>query len=678
MATSTSEGEAAESVASDVTPKCRIIANQTAEIVTLQHKLSRYEGIENRFEEYRNQCKAIQSEKAALQEIWFNDKIESKELKSTITHLRRLMDEKEYILKEHDQDNQIALESLQRLHSLQLSRATKRLTTLECQMDVVQHQHSMAMKQKLGLHATKYDTLSAKYKFISAQNKMLYQQLNHYKTRMELAMEQSTVHQKYEPIIVSLLEDNHSLQQRLDTLTTKCREALNQKHDTLLQVHDQNVEIRKMYDNLTAICHDQDSKIQRLTARTDKLNAIIEHHDIQNDKMQQCFQRDIASKERQIVKLETQLEAVTSNSTQHRNVHDSLKETEKMLKEQVATLKNERVLSQQHIEHIEDKLATKEEYIETLRRQISEQNETISNLHQEAADKQSKLKDSNGKEAQIQNKYALLQQKTFKLAQKLKTTMADKKKLKRLHSESKQRVQEMLKENERIERATDKQCDAAQSSLENYKTKIHRKNQQLKELQEALNQSDKEKAVYQQRVLDLEKENEKHQFALQLLEDDNNAQIQAIDRRQKHRVSVLDRVIQENNYSQQQCDEILQDIADDDTQEDPHSVHNRNGNGNGNGQDVDDGGEENEDIDLSVNEGDGNGSSGRKRRRSLVMDDEDEDEVEDLQPVSKKPRYQGSKKKESSTTPFKAGRAMYKARKQRTKKNANLPKPRIN
>ena len=104
---------------------------------------------------------------------------------------------------------------------------------------------------------------------------------------------------------------------------------------------------------------------------------------------------------------------------------------------------------------------------------------------------------------------------------------------------------------------------------------------------------------------------------------------------------MLDRVIQENTDSQQECDTILQDIAED------------------------------EDSDLALGSGgnESGGGSGRKRRRSLVMDEEDEDVLGSLSPVAKKARHSGARRKEQSTTPFKAGKGMYQPRKQRNKKN---------
>merc|ERR1712150_460571 len=223
-----------------------------------------------------------------------------------------------------------------------------------------------------------------------------------------------------------------------------------------------------------------------------------------------------------------------------------------------------------------------------------------------------------------------------------------------------------------VEKAQDKQCDEAQSALQSLKDRLHRKNQQLREVQEQLGQSDKEKAVWEQRARDLEKEVETHKFVLSQLEEDNNAALKQTRQRRQQTHSVLDRVIRENRSSQKECNEILRDIADDDEDSDlvidsPNDTGNSNGNGNGSSQ-----------INDSTQSADNSRNiNGRKRRRSVDVDEEEEHGVlGDLSPVPKKARH-GARRKETSTTPFKAGKGIYKAKKGRSKNHGRLPKPRI-
>merc|ERR1712204_29300 len=173
----------------------------------------------------------------------------------------------------------------------------------------------------------------------------------------------------------------------------------------------------------------------------------------------------------------------------------------------------------QEINHLEDKLSSKHEYIEALKKQISDNNQHIAKLHDENANLQDLNKDSlrnlqsnlsanDGQYKKLQEKYKTLQGKAQKLANKLKATIVDKKKLKKIVTETKKKLVKVLDENKRIESQTDKQCDSVQHSLEQYKAKIVKKNEQIKKLEATLNKIEQENVSYQNQINGLQKENE--------------------------------------------------------------------------------------------------------------------------------------------------------------------------
>merc|ERR1712228_644131 len=146
---------------------------------------------------------------------------------------------------------------------------------------------------------------------------------------------------------------------------------------------------------------------------------------------------------------------------------------------------------------------------------------------------------------------------------------------------------------------------------------------------------------YQQQINCLQKENENHKFLIEHLEIDSHQQKEI----RKKNTFVLNQVMNENTYSQQECNQILK---------------------------------ENEDDDLTTNR-----LSGNKRRHSLNVDSDQkhdgsmlaEEEFETIEPPKKKMKNT----KTSSVTPFKANKNIFnKPKKQkRSNKSVNLPKPRI-
>merc|ERR1712039_446553 len=194
---------------------------------------------------------------------------------------------------------------------------------------------------------------------------------------------------------------------------------------------------------------------------------------------------------------------------------------------------------------------------------MGQENASIQDMNKDSLrNLKSNLSANDGQYKKLQEKYKTLQQKAQKLANKLKATIADKKKLKKVVAETKKRLNKVLEENKRIESQTDKQCDAIQQSLEQYKAKIVKKNEQIKTLEKTLGEIEEENVVYQQQINGLQKENENHQFLIQTLEIDSNQQKDI----RKKQAFMLNRVIDENNYAQQECSQILKDIeADEDS-----------------------------------------------------------------------------------------------------------------
>merc|ERR1712228_428561 len=233
-------------------------------------------------------------------------------------------------------------------------------------------------------------------------------------------------------------------------------------------------------------------------------------------------------------------------------------------------------------------------------------------------------------------------------------------------SETKKKLAKVLKENERIESQTDRQCDAIQTSLEQYKAKVLKKTAQIKELEASLSEIEVENGQYQQQINCLQKENENHKFLIEHLEIDSHQQKEI----RKKNTFVLNQVMNENTYSQQECSQILKEIEDDEDSE-YDLQQNKN-------QNMDESESENEDDDLTTNR-----LSGNKRRHSLNVDSDQkhdgsmlaEEDFETIEPPKKKMKNT----KTSSVTPFKANKNIFnKPKKQkRSNKSVNLPKPRI-
>jgi len=454
----------------------------------------------------------------------------------------------------------------------------------------------------------------------------------------------NSIQQQYEPIMISLLGQNDAL-----------RKTIHSFQEILSKISNQNNKIRAMYNKAKQSVHSLDEKIIKITSKNNKLHTIIEQNDVQNEKMQKHFQRDIASKERQIVKLETRLESLSSNSINHQTVSEALKEKHSILKDQISALKNEQKSLNQEMNHLKDKLCSKDDYIDTLKKQMNDSNE-----HNQKSDGQYK---------QLQEKYKSLQHKAQKLANKLKQTIEDKKKLKKIVSETKKKLSKVLKENERIESQTDRQCDAIQTSLEQYKAKVLKKTAQIKELEASLSEIEVENGQYQQQINCLQKENENHKFLIEHLEIDSNQQKEI----RKKNAFVLNQVMNENTYSQQECSQILQEIENDEDSDYDSKQNNKNDHDN-----MDESESENEDDDLNTNR-----MTGNKRRHSLNVDNDqkhdgsmlDEEDFETIEPPKKKMKNN----KTSSVTPFKANKNIFnKPKKQkRSKKSVNLPKIRI-
>merc|ERR1712228_486268 len=211
-----------------------------------------------------------------------------------------------------------------------------------------------------------------------------------------------------------------------------------------------------------------------------------------------------------------------------------------------------------------------------------------------------------GQYNQLEEKYKSLQHKAQKLANKLRQTIDDKKKLKKLVSETKKKLAKG------------------------------------------------------------QKENENHKFLIEHLEIDSHQQKEI----RKKNTFVLNQVMNENTYSQQECSQILKEIEDDEDSE-YDLQQNKN-------QNMDESESENEDDDLTTNR-----LSGNKRRHSLNVDSDQkhdgsmlaEEDFETIEPPKKKMKNT----KTSSVTPFKANKNIFnKPKKQkRSNKSVNLPKPRI-
>eukprot|EP01084_Bolivina_argentea_P210251 357940_1 len=620
------------------TPKCKIIANQAAELVTLQQKLNRLEGIGKRYEAQNKLLDDALKGKHALQEIFFNTSQQKRELESTNKHLQDLIHDKDYILKECKEDNSLEVESIKRVRDLQVASLKKQNKVLQgkhdCYTDMMDTQHQF----KSGFSAVIYDTLCAKYKLIKTDNTILKKELKLFKTQFHLMDNANTTLRKYEPIVLTLLEQIQHFEAEIHHFEAELRT----KQQILDQVMTDDEVIRRMYDELKEICTTQDRKIIQITAKNNKLNTIIEQNDIHNAKMQKHFQKDIASKERTIVKLETKLETLVSRSNTHQDANESLTEEHEVLKERITSLRTEKGLLKQEIQHISDKLKNKDDYMEPLKKQIEDNNQQIGAL-------QNRENQSDAKYKKLNDKYRLNLSKLKKLADKLAQQLEAKKRFKKQYLESKQQLTNVFKENERIEKETDKQCDAVQHTMEQYKQKILKKNKQIHGFEETLNQIETENRQYQQQIMLLQKDNENQKLLIQHLEIDNNEQSKYVSKARevshKNR-NVLTQIMNENEYSQVECSEILHDIEEEET---PQT---------------------DEDDDLAMDE---IGLAGNKRRRSEMMEEEEQvEEIEYEEPPKKKARRSennAKKKKKRKTkkividgTPFKGNKQMFEGR----------------
>eukprot|EP00484_Ammonia_sp_Unknown_P018218 CAMPEP_0197031824 /NCGR_PEP_ID=MMETSP1384-20130603/10691_1 /TAXON_ID=29189 /ORGANISM="Ammonia sp." /LENGTH=683 /DNA_ID=CAMNT_0042461399 /DNA_START=33 /DNA_END=2084 /DNA_ORIENTATION=- len=667
-----------------------VIATQHLQISDLESKVKALEYIGKSYEDQKKQLDEAIKARSALQEIFFNTCMEKKELESLTEHLQNLVYDKDFILNAYKRENNLDLESLQKLHDLQLrslrSKHTKSESQHECTRKSLQTQHAM----QYGLLQMKCSTMSAKYKFISSQNKVLLKQLHSLREQLSVSETENAYLSKYEWIILNLLKHI----QQLKVSQKHSQSKLRKQQQVLQQLNEENLDIRAMYTKLRGVVSEQDEKISKSLAQNNRLNTIIEQYDIQNEKMQTNFQVDIANKAKMIAKLETKLEALTKDTDSHQNMSDALKEQHKMLKEQISALKNDKSLLRKEIDHLAEKAANKDVYIETLKKQIQDLNENVNKLHDENAsmhainkNMESRLKstvhESDHEFKQLKEKYRALQVKASKLADKLKEVHESKRALKKQYVETKQKLSESQKEHERMEQETDKQCDAVQASLQQYKDKIVKRNQQIVELENALQDVQNELIVKNQQIAVLQKENENHKFLIETLEIGQSQ----YHKKQRRTQQAMQRVMQENHYSTQLNNEILREIEQDDVEEEDVDVEQQvlRDELQAAGQEQvereeEEEEDENEDDDLNANDR----NKGRKRRRSGEGEGEDEDEddeekEEKEEPPRKKMRYNAEVAKKTDATPFKGGKSLYQPRKRRNQsaKNMNLPKPRL-
>merc|ERR1719334_2088601 len=108
---------------------------------------------------------------------------------------------------------------------------------------------------------------------------------------------------------------------------------------------------------------------------------------------------------------------------------------------------------------------------------------------------------------QMQSQMATLQEERATL----QAVLSDKKRLKRGVKEREARLSQLLRENERIESNTDKQCDAAEAQLSQYKAKVGK-------LKDALSVMEQENANLVAQNSVLAKENESHRYLIDELE----------------------------------------------------------------------------------------------------------------------------------------------------------------
>merc|ERR1712228_168213 len=181
-----------------------------------------------------------------------------------------------------------------------------------------------------------------------------------------------------------------------------------------------------------------------------------------------------------------------------------------------------------------------------------------------------------GQYNQLEEKYKSLQHKAQKLANKLRQTIDDKKKLKKLVSETKKKLAKG------------------------------------------------------------QKENENHKFLIEHLEIDSHQQKEI----RKKNTFVLNQVMNENTYSQQECNQILKEIEDDEDSE-YDLQQNKN-------QNMDESESENEDSD-------------QKHDGSMLA----EEDFQTIEPPKKKMKNT----KTSSVTPFKANKNIFNKPKKQKRSN---------
>eukprot|EP01084_Bolivina_argentea_P304726 526365_1 len=243
----------------------KIIANQTAELVQLQHKLARLEGIGKRFEQHKILLDDAIKQKNALQEIFFNTTILKRQLESENNCLNILLNENIKQIRECKEDNLLEFDSISNLHKLELSFVEKKHNKLvyekECLIDTIKAKYLF----KKEISSIKYDVLETKYKFTSSQNKQLLLQLKLFKKKLLLMQKNITIKSKYEEIIILLLSE----------LTN-----YNNINNNINILYNE-------YNKLKQIINEQDDKIIGMYNKNNKLNTIIEQNEKQTSKMQQ-------------------------------------------------------------------------------------------------------------------------------------------------------------------------------------------------------------------------------------------------------------------------------------------------------------------------------------------------------------------------------------------------------
>ena len=201
--------------------------------------------------------------KQALQEVFF-DVSEKRELVVALVAAAALED-KELQLLQQRQDH-LEVESLSRLHALKLAAATSAqhlLDGLACVVREVEQQQAQC-----------------------------------------------------EVMLVRLLWHNGQLEQRVAYLEQRaaCRAHVEQRSAALTALHRENEQIRALYTRLAGSTQEREREVTRLSGLATRLDANMATKTEAHGQIQGEFQRDLAGKERPIVKLETEMEALTART----------------------------------------------------------------------------------------------------------------------------------------------------------------------------------------------------------------------------------------------------------------------------------------------------------------------------------------------------------------------------